>query len=278
MFENLKKYVIILLGASIMGIAIDLFVEPMQIVSGGIGGLALIMNYLTNLSVGAYIVLLNIPIFIVGLMKFSKKYMLYSLIGMFAMSISIDVFAFLRPITNDMLLSSVFGGAIFGFGMGMVMNAGATTGGADIVAMLLKKKFPQFSIGRFILILDAAVILAAGIVYGKWEAVLYSAVMLFVSSRVLDFVVEGVDFAKTAFIISDKPNEISAMISENIGRGCTGLHGKSMYTHNSKTVLMCVVRKYEIGKLKKVIKDIDPAAFVILADVKEVLGNGFKNY
>lgn len=278
MFEKLKKYAIILIGSAIMGIAIDLFIEPAQIVSGGVGGLALIMNHLTNISVGAYIIIFNIPIFIVGVLNFSKRYMVYSLIGMLSMSFATDLFSFLKPITNDVILSSVFGGVLFGFGMGIVINAGATTGGVDILAMLLKKKFPEFSIGKFVLLLDILVVLLAGFVYQKWEAVLYSSVSLFVSSYVLDFVVDGVDFAKTAFVVSDKPSEISAMIAERIHRGCTGLLGVSMYNGSSKTVLMCVIRNYEIGKLKKVIKDIDPAAFVIVADVREVLGNGFKNY
>lgn len=278
MFEKLKKYAIILIGSAIMGIAIDLFIEPAQIVSGGVGGLALIMNHLTNISVGAYIIIFNIPIFIVGVLNFSKRYMVYSLIGMLSMSFATDLFSFLKPITNDVILSSVFGGVLFGFGMGIVINVGATTGGVDILAMLLKKKFPEFSIGKFVLLLDILVVLLAGFVYQKWEAVLYSSVSLFVSSYVLDFVVDGVDFAKTAFVVSDKPSEISAMIAERIHRGCTGLLGVSMYNGSSKTVLMCVIRNYEIGKLKKVIKDIDPAAFVIVADVREVLGNGFKNY
>ncbi len=278
MFEKLKKYAIILIGSAIMGIAIDLFIEPAQIVSGGVGGLALIMNHLTNISVGAYIIIFNIPIFIVGVLNFSKRYMVYSLIGMLSMSFATDLFSFLKPITNDVILSSVFGGVLFGFGMGIVINAGATTGGVDILAMLLKKKFPEFSIGKFVLLLDILVVLLAGFVYQKWEAVLYSSVSLFVSSYVLDFVVDGVDFAKTAFVVSDKPSEISTMIAERIHRGCTGLLGVSMYNGSSKTVLMCVIRNYEIGKLKKVIKDIDPAAFVIVADVREVLGNGFKNY
>lgn len=261
-----------------MAAALDLFLIPADIAPGGVSGLAIILSKFVPLPTGTLILIINIPIFIWGLKNFSRRFVAASLFGMVCLSVMTDALSFLRPLTGDYILSSVYGGAVMGLGTGIVLRAGMTTGGTDIAAQILKKHFPDFSVGRFILIIDAFIIVLAGIVYGKWEVVLYSAAALYVSTKIVDIIVEGVDFAKLVYVVSDCSKEISTEISGRLHHGSTALHGSSDYSGKNKTVLMCVVKKYEISKLKKIIYQTDPNAFVVVSEVREVFGNGFKNY
>ncbi len=274
----LKKCFMIVCGAVVLAIALDLFLIPADIAPGGISGLSIVLNHVFKIPVGILVMALNIPIFLWSMKYFDYKFLLYSLFGMVVLSTSIDAFAFIRPVTSDLILSSVYGGAMMGLGVGLVFRSGATTGGTEIIAQILKYHFPGFSVGRFVLIIDAVIVALAGLVYGKWEVALYSAVALYISAVVVDLIVEGIDFAKMVFIISDNPKEITSEIYKNLVRGTTALSGSSMYTNTDKTVLMCVVKQYEIGKLKNIIQSVDDSAFVIVSDAREVLGKGFKKH
>lgn len=274
----IKRYAITMLGAAIVALSLDLFLIPAEIAPGGVSGLAIVINHLTGFPVGLVILTLNIPIFLLGARNFSKGFVVISLFGMISLSLITDVFSFLTPVTGDMLLSSVYGGVLMGCGIGLIFRENASTGGTDIVAHVLRKRFPGFSVGRFVLLIDAVIVVLAGLIYHKWEVVLYSAIALYISSYIIDLLVEGVDFAKVAYVISDKSKEIAEKISAELEHGTTALKGSSMYTGNDKTVLMCVVKKYEIGKLKEIIQREDGNAFVIVSDTREVLGNGFKRY
>ncbi|MEG2381052.1 MAG: YitT family protein [Oscillospiraceae bacterium] len=272
-----KKYTEIIIGAIIMGFALDLFLVPAQITAGGVGGVATILNHLFQMPISLLIIIINIPLFVVGALNFKMDFLYASILGTGVMSISAEVFTFLSPLTNDIILSSVFGGASYGFGLGMVLLAGGTTGGTDILAVIFKKHFPHISVGQFFLIIDGLVIISAGIAFKRWDTILYSTVTLLVCSRIVDMILEGVGFAKMVYIISEKNNEIAGEIYKKTFRGVTGLSGVSMYNGNDKRVLMCVIRKYELVQLKKIIKDIDKDAFVIITEAKEVLGLGFKD-
>ena len=274
----IKRYALTIIGAAIVALSLDLFLIPAEIAPGGVSGLAIVINYLTGVPVGLAILMLNIPIFLLGARNFSKGFVVISLFGMISLSLITDLFSFLTPVTGDMLLSSVYGGVLMGCGIGLIFRENASTGGTDIVAHVLRKKFPGFSVGRFVLLIDAVIVVLAGLIYNKWEVVLYSAIALYISSYIIDLLVEGVDFAKVAYVISDKPKEIAEKISVELEHGTTALKGSSMYTGNDKTVLMCVVKKYEINKLKEIIQREDGNAFVIVSDTREVLGNGFKRY
>ena len=274
----LKKYLTVIAGTFLMAISLDLFLAPANIAPGGISGLAIIVNHITAVPMGLLILLFNIPVFLWGVRHFSRRFMIFSLIGMFLLSVFTDIFVFLKPITGDILLSSVYGGVLMGVGIGLVFSAGCTTGGTDIAAQILKKRYPFISVGRFVLIIDAFVVILAGIVFGKWESVLYSAASLYISTYIIDVIAEGGDFAKAAYIISDKSELLSEEISSQLERGATLLHGSSFYSGQKKTVLLCVVKKYEITKLKNIIKETDEDAFVIVSDAREVLGRGFKSH
>ncbi len=274
----IKRYALTIIGAAIVALSLDLFLIPAEIAPGGVSGLAIVINHLTGFPVGLVILTLNIPIFLLGARNFSKGFVVISLFGMISLSLITDIFSFLTPVTGDMLLSSVYGGVLMGCGIGLIFRENASTGGTDIVAHVLRKRFPGFSVGRFVLLIDAVIVVLAGLIYHKWEVVLYSAIALYISSYIIDLLVEGVDFAKVAYVISDKSKEIAEKISAELEHGTTALKGSSMYTGNDKTVLMCVVKKYEIGKLKEIIQREDGNAFVIVSDTREVLGNGFKRY
>lgn len=273
---NLKKYPMTLLGAAVMALALDMFLAPGGIAPGGVSGLAMIVGYFADFPIGILIFLINIPIFIWGFMEFDRKFLISSVVGMIALSVFTDVFGrFITPMTDNEILQAVFGGAMMGLGMAIVFMSGATTGGSDIVAKILKKRFPYFSIGIFILIIDAVVVLLSGLVSGRWETMLFSGAALYISSRTIDGVLDGVDYSKMAFIISDYTEEIAAAISEKMQRGATVFSGYSGYSGMDKDTIMCVVRRNEIVKLKEIVRDIDRGSFVVVADVREVLGNGF---
>lgn len=276
MYKKIKKGIFTVVGAVLMGLSLDLFLIPLHIAAGGVGGAATVINHLTGVSVGILILIINVPIFLLGALHFSKKFLFYSLLGTLSLSVSTQFFSFLPAMTSDLLLAAVFGGAGSGLGLGLVLMVNGSTGGTDILALVLKKRFPSLSVGQFFLIIDGLVIAGAGVVFGRWEVILYSALTLFVSSKVVDALLAGVDYAKMVYIISDRAQEIARGIYRQMHRGVTGLQSVSLYTGKEKQVLLCVIRKTELPKLKRVVSAADPSAFVIVSDAREVLGNGFK--
>ncbi len=278
MRNRLKSLLTVIVGTLIVAVALDVFLAPADIAPGGVSGISIIIRHLTGLPLGTLIFILNIPIFFWGLLHFGKKFLVSSLFGMFLLSVFTDVFGFLPRITENVLLCAIYGGLLMGFGIGLIFSAGYTTGGTDIVVQILRKKRPNISIGRLVLIIDAFIICAAGIVFGQWEILLYSALSLYISTFIIDIIVEGGDSSKVAYIISDHPKALAEGISNELKRGSTHLHASSFYSNSQKSILLCVVKKYEITKLKTIIKDIDSNAFVILSDAREVLGKGFKSY
>ena len=278
MLTKIKNILTVILGTVIAAIALDVFLAPGNIAPGGISGLSIVINHLSNIPLGILIFVLNIPIFILGLLHFNKKFMLYSLGGMLLLSVFTDLFVVIPRVTQDLLLSAIYGGALLGLGLGLVFSAGCTTGGTDIVVQILKKKFPSISVGRFVLIIDTFIVAIAGIVFRDWEVMLYSAIAIYISTILIDIIVEGGDAAKAVYIISDKHRQISEQISSRLIRGTTLLHGSSLYTKEAKSVLLCVVKKHQISTLKNIITETDPTAFVIFTDARQVVGRGFDNY
>ncbi len=273
---KIKRYVFVVLGAALMALSLDMFLVPGGIAPGGVSGLATVISRGTSIPVGLLIFLINIPVFIWGMIEFDIRFLLSSLVGTMLLSVFTEIFAaFVNPITDNEVLLCVFGGGMMGVGMGLVIVSGATTGGTDIAAKILKKKFPHISIGAFVMIIDAVVVLLSGIVSRRFETMLFSAAALFVSVKALDAVTDGVEFAKTAFIISDCPEKITKEISEKMKRGTTLLNGFSSYTNKNKNVILCVVLRSELTALKEIVKSVDGSAFLIVSDAKEVLGNGF---
>ena len=276
MYECLKKSIFTIVGAVSMGAFLELFLVPLHIVAGGVGGVVTLVNHLSGLSVGLLIFLINVPIFFLGAFRFDKKFLCYSLLGTLSLSLATQFFSGFPVVTDDPLLAAIFGGAGIGISLGLVISVNGTTGGTDILALVLKQWFPRFSVGQFFMVIDGLVILAAGLVFGEWESALYSALSLFACSKVLDAVLAGVDYGHMVYIMSDYSPFISQEIYREMNRGVTGLQSISMYHGKEKIVLLCVIRKVELPKLKKIVHSVDEEAFVIVSDAREILGKGFK--
>lgn len=231
------------------------------------------------LTVGLLSAMINIPLFFFGYKQIGKYFFFGSMFGMLISSIGFDLFAKILPVvTMDPLVAAIFGGITIGVGLGVVFLAGASTGGADIVARLLKLKLRNFPIGKLMLCMDLAIAVATGVVYRQFTNTLYSIVTLYLSSIMLDKVVYGFDYAKVALIISDKYEEIAAAIDARLDRGVTLLQGQGFYKRNDKYVLLSAVKRKQLAQLKELVMTIDPAAFIILQDAQQVLGDGFKRY
>lgn len=286
-----KVYILITIGTAITALAINIFMVPYKIAPGGLSGLATVIYYLSGgrFMVGATMLIINVPLFLMGYKFIGRHFFLRTLYGTIVLSLIIDL---TEPFTinmaskfiknfkigggnPDILLYSIIGGFLTGIGLGIVMKMDATTGGSELAAKLLQKVFHMLSIGKLILIIDAAIILFAVITFNSILIGLYSLVSLFITIKVIDAIVEGVDFSRALLIISDNPKEISKMILENMDRGVTEFKARGGYTGNDKDVLLCVIQRSQVQELKELVSSVDPKAFMIIADVREVLGEGF---
>lgn len=283
--------VLIVIGSAIAAFAMDLFLIPYQIAPGGASGLSLVVHYIINeiVSTGMLIILINIPLFVISFWRFGKIFALKSILGTVIFSVLVDL---LRPIANnavanlfvrsdgtmhtDLLLFSLYGGVLLGIGFGLVLRAGASTGGSSLGAQLLNRLLPSVTTGIWLLILDAIVVVLAAVVFGNIVFSLYSIIVIYISSMLMDVMVEGINHAKAVYIISDQAAQIKEQLLYQLKRGVTTLVGKGAYSGSEKNVLLCVVQHAQVHELKRIVASIDENAFVVLTDAKEVLGEGFK--
>lgn len=268
----------ILAGSIIDAAGISILMYPNGIISGGVMGIAMILNKLISSPIGIVTIIFNIPLFIIAWKTQGFKYLIGSLLGMALSSLLLDFFGLFTPvhITDSPLLAGIFGGLITGFGQGIIYASGGSTGGIDILAKVLRRSFSYINFGSIVMGLNAVVFILYAIVLGQYEAAMYSAISAFVSSRVVDTVLYGLNYSKICFIITEKSKEISDVISSRLKRGVTMLYGRGAYSEQDKMVLLCAIKKQQILELKRAVKQIDPSAFVIISDSREVLGNGFQ--
>jgi len=253
-----------------------MFLVPNKIAAGGVSGIATIVYYAARFPVGLTMLIINVPLFLIGIRKLGVGFGIRSLFGTVTISLAVDLLAPVLPVpTREPLLASIYGGIVTGIGIGIVFRNRGTTGGTDLAAAIVNN-YMKMSVGVVLFMIDAAVIAAAGITFKSAELALYALLTIFLTSRVIDMVQEGFGYAKAALIISDRPREISEAILSQMDRGVTTLKGKGMYTGTDRDVVFSVVTRAEISILKKLVHSIDPKAFVILTDVHEVLGEGFK--
>lgn len=273
--KKLMEYLVITLGSLLLALGLVLFLIPNKIAPGGVSGLATVIFHVFNLPVGATMLVLNIPLFLTGLRKVGLAFGMKSFFGTVVLSAFIDV---LEPMvtapTRDPLLASIYGGILAGVGLGLVFRAGGTTGGTDLATQIVRR-YIKFSAGSVLMVIDGVVIALAGWVFSV-ELALYALVSLFVSARVIDLVQEGVGYFKAALIISEHSRQISQAILTQLNRGATALEGRGVYTGAEREVLLCVVSRPEVTKLKELVAQVDPRAFVIVTNVHEALGEGFK--
>ena len=267
----------ITLGCAVFALGFDLFLEPNDLNVGGMSGLAMVARKLLGFgSIGVLTAMFNVPLFLLGAKKLGKKFLFGSLAGMLLSSLFIDLFAGIPKPGTEILLDSLYGGLFVGAGLGLVFLAGATTGGSDIAAKLLRRRFRSASLGKVMLVIDLAIITLTGIVFQDLSRTLYSALPLAVSSVVMDQLLYGLDHSTVALIISERYMQVSKAIEVRLDRGATVLDGSGSYTGKPRPVLMSAVRQRELPEIKAIVREIDPDAFVILLPAHQVLGEGFR--
>lgn len=276
---KLKSFLIdtavFILGGVLYSIAINCFLSKNQILNGGFTGFATVVNFLFGLPIGTVILILNIPLFIISYKKLGMRFVLSSFWATFIISALIDIGDFLPVYNGDLLLASLFGGVLSGAGLGIIFINGATTGGTDIIAKLVGLRYPHISLGKSIFLMDLAVITLGGIVYKNIESSLYAAVVIFVSSQTIDYIIFGVHRSSLILIVTEKGDEMRRLIINDIRRGVTLLKGSGGYTNSEKDVLICACYDNQTGKFIKKIKAFDEKAFLIITNAKEILGEGF---
>lgn len=278
--EKIKNIIIeivsTIFGSFIMAFGISSFLLPNQLSSGGVSGITTITYYLLNIPMGIMIIAINIPLFIIAGYKIGKEFFIKSLIGTISLSIFIDILDKYPAVTTDKFLASIYGGVIIGIGTAIILKAGSSTGGTEIIANLIKTYNPYISISRYLTIIDIAIVSLNVVFLGHIEIGLYSAIAIFLYGKLVDIVFEGVYFTKLLFIISDKNEEISKAITNEVKRGVTGLYGKGMYKEKEKLVLICAASRHDVYKIKNLSRKIDKKSFIIVVNAREVVGKGFK--
>ncbi|MBO5891190.1 MAG: YitT family protein [Oscillospiraceae bacterium] len=266
-------------GCSLYGLAFNLFLNPSGTNAGGISGLAMIVVHWTGFStVGTLTAVVNLPLLLIGGLRINRKYMIGSVIGTASIALTIDLFAILPPVQVDPLMAAIYGGVLGGAGLGVVLSAGGSTGGSDIVVRLLKKRYQNVPIGIITMCFDLVVVALTGIVFRDITKSLYSGITVFICGRVVDAVVYSFDYSKVAMIMSPKYEQIIQAISQQLNRGATLLYGEGGYSRQEMKVVLTTVKRQQLAELKALVVGIDPDAFIIVQEAHQVLGQGFVRY
>ena len=276
----IKKYIYeifqIAIGTFVMAVGTSLFLLPNKLSSGGFAGIATITYYLFNWNMGTVILLLNIPFFLLAFIRIGKKFVFKSIIGTTFLSFFIDILDKVKPLTNDKFLACIYGGVIIGIGTSIVLKEEGSTGGSDLVSYIIKSFKPGLLTSNLIVMFDSVVILLNVICFKKLEIGLYSAISIYLMGKIIDIVFEGIGFSKMVFIISKDYNKISNEIGSKVTRGVTGIYSKGMYTDKEKMMLMCIASRNEIIRIRQIANQVDSRAFIVITNVREVYGKGFK--
>ena len=283
---NLKEKIIIkrvileilgtILGAFIIAVAVSLFLLPNKLSSGGVAGIATITYYLFNIPMGISVFVINIPLFLMSILKIGKTFFVKSMIGTISLSIFIDILDKVIPLTEDKFLACIYGGILMGLGTAIILKANSSTGGTDLFSYIAKIYKPTLKVGEIIFLIDIVIVSLNMIFLKEIEIGLYSAIAIYIMGKMIDILFEGIYFTKLIYIVSEKTEEIAKEIGKDIGRGTTGIYGKGMYTNTDKLILMCAVTRKDVANVIQIIKKIDKRSFVIITNSREVLGLGFK--
>ncbi|MFK5856242.1 MAG: YitT family protein [Bacteroidota bacterium] len=276
----IKNYSMILIGAFIMASGYVLFITPYKIVPGGVYGISIVLHYILGTPVGMMALAFDIPLTLIGIKVLGPRFGVKTVVGFMATAIFMDTLTYFygsEPlVVGDALLSSIFGGLFIGVGLGLIFKAKATSGGSDIVAMMIGK-YTKMPLGQLIIIVDSAIVLVGLIAFDDWKIPLYSLIVIFITGKVVDVILEGMSYDKVLFIISDKSIEIRDKIVNDLNRGGTFLSGEGMYKRDEKSIIFTVVSRREMSMLREYINHIDPNAFVTAINSNEILGNGFRS-
>ena len=273
--DKIFKYFLAIIGGAIVGIGEAWVLIPLKLTTGGFNGIAMMVYYIFNIPTAITSLCLNIPLFIIATKVLGIKYSFKSLLGMLSLSLMLSVATNWQPLTTDMFLASIFGSTIIGIGIAIAIRGGSTTGGTDLMAKLIQSKYKYLNLGELIFIIDGIIIAIAAFTFESIEIALYSAIAVFVMTKIIDFIIDGGKYAKAIMIISNKTDEISDYIMNDVKRGVTLLDGKGAYSGDERTIIFCIANKREIPMIKDKIKEIDINSFVIVTTVSEAIGLGF---
>lgn len=266
----IQKYIVLLLGSLIAAFGLEVFLIPNNIIDGGIVGISIIISLLSNIPLGIFTFILNIPFLFIGYKQIGKTFVITSLFSITAFSIFTHIFHSFKGPTNDMLLAAIFGGIILGIGVGCILRYGGSLDGTEIIAIILCKG-GIFSIGQIVMIFNVFIYAFGALILG-WDRAFYSMLTYFVAHKAVDIIIDGFDEAKAVMIITDHGNEIADAIYARLGRGVTFLEARGGYSKDKKTVIYSVVTRLEVSKLRSIINDKDKNAFVTINDVSDVMG------
>ncbi len=270
----IKRGLFITIGAIIMGYGLEAVLIPNNMIDGGVTGLSMLLSHITPINLSIFLVLLNLPFFFLGYKQIGKTFAFSMLYGIVALSVATSFMHHVKPIVQDELLAVVFGGLTLGVGVGLTLRNGGVLDGTETLAILVEKRLP-FSVGEIIMFVNVVIFAIAAFVFGL-ENALFSMLTYFIAFKTIDVVVKGLEDMKSMYIISDNTTEIAEAITERLGRGVTYLHGEGSYSGEDKRVILCVFTRLEETKMKDIIRELDPGAFIIASDVAEVRGGRFK--
>lgn len=270
----LRRVMFMIIGSALVSVALEIFLVPNNIIDGGIVGISIILSHLTHFPLGIFLVLLNLPFLLIGYKQIGKTFALSTLFSVILMSIGTTLLHPVQAFTIDPLLAAVFGGIILGIGVGLVIRSGGSLDGTEIVAILVSKKSP-FSVGEIVMFFNLFILGSAGFVFG-WDHAMYSLIAYYIAFKMIDITIEGLDQSKSVWIISDEFNKIGDSITSRLGRGVTYLKGEGAFTGDDKKVIFSVITRLEEAKLKSIVDELDPKAFLAIGNIHDVKGGRFK--
>lgn len=269
-----RRILVLFVGAAMVAVGLEIFLVPNNIIDGGVVGISIILAHLLDLPLGLFLFTLNLPFLFLGYKQIGKTFALSTLFAVLIMSVGATLLHPVPPLTIDPLLAAVFGGIILGIGVGMVLRSGGSLDGTEIVAILFTKKMP-FSVGEVVMFFNLFILASAGFVFG-WDHAMYSLIAYFIAFKMIDVTIEGFDESKAVWIISEKNDEIGEAILHRLGRGITYLHGEGGYTGDHKRIIFCIITRLEEAKLKSIVEEKDPVAFLAVGNIHDVKGGRFK--
>lgn len=275
--QRIKDYLVITFASAVYAVAVSLFLDPNSLAPGGVTGIAIILNRLTGLETGTWVLFINIPIIALGTWKLGWRFILSTGYCTLISSLFINLLSPFGAVTEDLLLAAVAGGCLMAVGLGLVFKSGATTGGTDIIVKLLRIRFPQLKTGFLFFVTDAVIVAASGIVFKNVDVALYAGIVIAINSLLMDVVLYGRDGAKLVFIISDKHENITKRILEELDIGVTYISGSGAYSGKEKNVIMCVMKKQISPRAEVIVREEDPLAFMIVTSATEIFGEGYKS-
>ena len=276
--DKLKKYLIIIFGTVLVGFAVSVFYTPNKIVGGGVSGIATILYHTVGIAPGLSFALINIALLMIAAGVLGKMFVADTILGAALLSIFVQIFSYIPPITDDIFLASIFGAVLYGLGIGLVLTQGASTGGTDILGRLFQLLMPHVKIGTMLLAIDLLIISSSLIVFKQVRIALYCIITLYVSSSTINLLIRKLNISRLAFVVTEKGTELTRKLVSTSSRGVTLINAEGGYTMSKKQLLMCALKENEAQAFQQKILDIDSGAFIIFSESSQIIGNGFAIY